>query len=59
VLCCAACHAQAVALFNGNDVFSANVTITFADVPKRGWTSGTQLDVRDMWEKKDMVSHPY
>ena len=46
----------AVALFNGNDVFSANITITFADVPTRGWSSSTQLAVRDMWEKQDMVS---
>mmetsp|Transcript_63206 Transcript_63206/g.87866 ORF Transcript_63206/g.87866 Transcript_63206/m.87866 type:complete len:410 (-) Transcript_63206:19-1248(-) len=46
----------AVALFNGNDLLNASITVDFADVTSRSWSSTTKLNVRNMWERQSLGS---
>ena len=45
--------AAAVVLFNPGDT-AASITVEFRTVPERGWTKQTLLQVRDLWQKKDL-----
>jgi hypothetical protein len=43
--------AQAVVLFNNDNYFNRNVTVTWSQL---GWQDGHQIAVRDLWVHKDM-----
>ena len=45
----------AAVLHNPTDS-AADVSVTFADVPKRGWSEQTSIHVRDLWVHKDLGS---
>jgi alpha-galactosidase len=47
----------AVVMHNPHDNATASITVDFTAVPMRGWTTTTQLLVRDLWEHEAVGKH--
>jgi hypothetical protein len=44
----------AVVLHNAQDSATAKITVDFTKIPKRGWSAGSSLKVRDLWAHAEL-----
>ena len=47
----------AVVMHNPHDNATASITVDFTEVPTRGWTTTTELSVRDLWDHDAVGKH--